>query len=420
MSTQRKTEPASNPNNLESGRSQTVECDKNVLEEAPRKPSTDVQGSILGGTWPLQKDFSSPGGSLRGSRSAVCLDIPEGAVDSAVEVSVRGAVSTDTENAHSILKLAEDEVIVTPIAEYEVQQPRFRFRKRVSVTLPHFLPARFPKDRVRVYQFRRASSGDVTLQALDKQESGRSPSEGGVGGYFSFDDDSNNVVIHTDHFSGYVCTCMSSELPNPGLRADVFAKDVEKQHGRREVDVLLRVWDERLRIEDFGEARQRIGEATSDRGFQLVASEFLDPLPESANVSRMKIYAYLELKQFSEEEELWKHSTLRSGEIVYPVQNKTEVKTLLPCACVRRGPWCTKWQMVGVTCEQTPRHEFECFVLLGYDDRDDASYHRHRVTLDVKNINTKMPPVNTVETQISSGEHAIGLPFPVPETGHHQ
>nr|KAG5689786.1 hypothetical protein BaRGS_011587 [Batillaria attramentaria] len=71
--------------------------------------------------------------------SDIILDVPPNAVEEDLQVTIHTAVCTDVDRVRRVLKLSEDECVSSPVAEYWAGH-EFRFKKRVTITLPHFLP----------------------------------------------------------------------------------------------------------------------------------------------------------------------------------------------------------------------------------------------------------------------------------------
>nr|KAG5686959.1 hypothetical protein BaRGS_021534 [Batillaria attramentaria] len=55
------------------------------------------------------------------------------------QVDIHTAVCTDVDRVRQVVKLSEDECVSSPVAEYWAGR-EFRFKKPVTITLPHFLP----------------------------------------------------------------------------------------------------------------------------------------------------------------------------------------------------------------------------------------------------------------------------------------
>nr|KAG5692459.1 hypothetical protein BaRGS_010169 [Batillaria attramentaria] len=62
-----------------------------------------------------------------------------GDVEEDSQVDIHTAVCTDVDRVRQVVKLSEDECVSSPVAEYWAGH-EFRFKKPVTITLPHFLP----------------------------------------------------------------------------------------------------------------------------------------------------------------------------------------------------------------------------------------------------------------------------------------
>ncbi|KAK7473950.1 hypothetical protein BaRGS_00034779 [Batillaria attramentaria] len=99
----------------------------------------EIPEPIFSRRWEAVSRFSNSGGTFRKSGSDVILDVPRNAVEEDLQVTIHTAVCTDTDRVRRVLKLPEDECVSSPVAEYWAGH-EFRFKKPVTITLPHFLP----------------------------------------------------------------------------------------------------------------------------------------------------------------------------------------------------------------------------------------------------------------------------------------
>nr|KAG5686961.1 hypothetical protein BaRGS_021536 [Batillaria attramentaria] len=67
------------------------------------------------------------------------------------QVDIHTAVCTDVDRVRQVLRLSEDECVSSPVAEYWAGH-EFRFKKPVTITLPHFLPPDPDPSLVHVYR----------------------------------------------------------------------------------------------------------------------------------------------------------------------------------------------------------------------------------------------------------------------------
>lgn len=213
---------------------------------------------MLSNEWQFYREFSSSGGILQGEHSDVVLKVPKGAIDIGEYEKIRGAVFTDLPSAHRKLKLPEDEMIASPIIEYDAKEG-LSFRDRLEIALPHFLPADFNEGSVKVYMFDRDTGGRLRVQKLrplDKSNLQRDGSESLEDFDVYYFGEDNLLLILVKHFTGYFCTfdCKEKFSP-PVLHLKLYANHLETLRGRRRVTVCLQAWDSRMKIRDFTEVR---------------------------------------------------------------------------------------------------------------------------------------------------------------------
>ncbi|XP_025092009.1 uncharacterized protein LOC112562753 [Pomacea canaliculata] len=221
-----------------------------------RKDPLSLPSPVISPQWQISEHFSWSGGVLKVASSGVCLEVGEGAVNISDVVTICGAVSTDLTNAYDVLPLPEDEIIVSPIAEYFAGF-RFQFEKPVRIVLPHFLSSDLPGDFVRVYEFH-SENGRIQccrLQMINTED--ENPETTG----YLFCGSKREIYVFTNHFSGYVCTvceeaCVGYYKP-PEVTLRALAKYVLRCNGKREVIVRLDLWDSRFFSMDIQQSRQR-------------------------------------------------------------------------------------------------------------------------------------------------------------------
>ena len=223
--------------------------------------------------WQASWTVRSEGGCFRTTGSDVILQVPPKAVQEDGGVVVHAAICADVGRIRRLLKLSDDEEIVTPLAEYWAGQD-FRFQSPVSITLPHFLPPDYDPDHVRVYHVTRTHDGRITLTRINEDpETGKVPEDGAT----TLDDsdvrleenhsgciqsEESHIQLFTDHFCGHVCTyCEKKVKKNGRLRPQLYVRAsgslTATPDSRYRLEVFASVWDGRIKVADFRQVNMR-------------------------------------------------------------------------------------------------------------------------------------------------------------------
>ena len=216
--------------------------------------------------WQASWTVRSEGGCFRKTGSDVILQVPPEAVQEDGSVVVHAAICADVVRIRRLLKLSDDEQIVTPLAEYWAGQD-FRFQSPVSITVPHFLPPDYDPDHVRVYHVTRTHDGRIIPTRINEDpETGNVPEDGAT----TLDDsdvrleekhpgciqsEKSHIQLFTDHFSGYVCIYCDTEVkkngrPRPQLYVMGSGSLTATPDSRCHLDVFASVWDGRIKVAD--------------------------------------------------------------------------------------------------------------------------------------------------------------------------
>lgn len=221
-------------------------------------PDQGLPSPVFSRTWQAASLFTRKGGTLRKPGSDVILHVPPYAVKSDDGVEVHAAVCADVAQIRRLLKVSEDEQVVSPLAEFWAGRD-FRFHRPVSVALPHWLPENHDPALVQVYHVTRSNNGHVDFTELNRRsqksctsgsKDATSLSDPDIGevGYFSLEED--QISVFTDHFSGFVCTyCLkkgkTSYRPELYLTAS-GSISVPRDSLPAHVDMYAHVWDKRI------------------------------------------------------------------------------------------------------------------------------------------------------------------------------
>ena len=223
--------------------------------------------------WQASWTVRPEGGSFRKTGSDVILQVPPEAVQEDGGVVVHAAICADVVRIRRLLNLSDDEQIVTPLAEYWAGQD-FRFQSPVSITLPHFLPADYDPEHVRVYHVTRTHGGRIILTRINEDpETGKVPADGAT----TLDDsdvrleekqpgciqsEESHIQLFTDHFSGYVCTYCDKEVkkygrPCPQLYVMASGSLTATEDPRNRLKVFASIWDGSIKVADFRQVNMR-------------------------------------------------------------------------------------------------------------------------------------------------------------------
>ncbi|KAK7495790.1 hypothetical protein BaRGS_00013010 [Batillaria attramentaria] len=221
-------------------------------EEGPRQKETLAPRPLCGVDWSMSNDYTSKGGELQCPGSDVKLRIPEKAIKKSDKITVKAAVSTELEIAHSALKLSDDEVIASPVVEYSSGQDKdFKFDEPVIIKMPHFVPQDCPEDSIRVYKFRRDSSGVLQKVRLERSKEDQKTSGNKVRHTGDFTcADKQLIHIRNYHFCVYVVCYEPHRMKTPEpLRLRLHGRHIQRD--TRDVDLWLCMGDRRIDIVDF-------------------------------------------------------------------------------------------------------------------------------------------------------------------------
>ncbi|KAK7477403.1 hypothetical protein BaRGS_00031379, partial [Batillaria attramentaria] len=338
-----------------------------VQNQTPLQP-------IFSSKWQTVDTVTSSGGTVRKQYSDVILTVPSDAVDEDSQVDIHTAVCTDVDRVRRVVKLSEDECVSSPVAEYWAGH-EFRFKKPVTITLPHFLPPDPDPSLVRVYRVTRRPDGEIVSTRLRPQPSSSIDAtpvnEHGVGtdhpavsqAYQREDaayrtakeaeptlptdaaspamkaDDfpehcldqdveweeaatfqlttGGHVIIITNRFSGYVCTYCGRHGP-PVLNVLVCGTHTQESADRQTAEVSVHVWDGRIHIADF---RQDYGIGIQNH---ILCSRTLDVLPDLLD---SRLHMRLVIGRLSKND--WQHSLGDIDLLLSPVQQRHDLRHVL-------------------------------------------------------------------------------------------
>lgn len=202
--------------------------------------------------WQLMRSIDRSGGVIQMPWSDVVLNIPEGAVDS--PVNIHTAVLADFHAIfHKLQKRLnlEEEEIVSPLVEYSAGEG-FEFVQNVIIVLPHLLSDDFEPECVHVYRMTSNAYESFDVTPLPRTDS-MSAALKQDGPCFVI---SGNVIhILTTHFSAYVCMyCEKNKKPPKRGDLQLFAMcsgDLSvTPSNEQHADLYLAVWDDRIKIKD--------------------------------------------------------------------------------------------------------------------------------------------------------------------------
>ena len=232
--------------------------------------------------WECSTKANSGGNTLRKAASDIILQVPADAVKKESEVVVSTAVCADTARIHRKLKLREDEEIVSPLVEYTVGKA-FRFERPVIIKLPHWLPADFDSDYVRVYHAEQNATGEMITTAIqqrpgteddsptsadtvctvreDRLDSGQDaePRQSDVATEIPEENamalqDTDNmhfkvtekyILISTVHFCAFFCVYCKKTM-----KKHLYVSGTASRPYPGWVDINVCLWDGRLKVED--------------------------------------------------------------------------------------------------------------------------------------------------------------------------
>ncbi|XP_070176889.1 uncharacterized protein [Littorina saxatilis] len=362
--------------------------------------SNDNPPPIMSMSWQHKGTFGHTGGVLRKPGSDVILHVPTQALGPDNPVVIHTAVCADIDHVHTVLELAHEEQIVSPLAEYWAGLD-FSFQRPVCITLPLCLPPDPDLSLLRVYRVSRRQDGHVTLTSIKLQENNLSDCPSGqqeIGNAHSVagesyvlckdrekteeaDTDSDcshrgsipldnkyqhsegqrqhvgyaweesghyevssegQVLVTTDHFCGYVCVyCGRSQGP-PELVAMVYGRHEKMSSLQRLASVDLYIWDKRVDIGDF---RQEYDIGLTGSKVGRTAVSLLDEVKDT------QLHAQIET--LGPASSNWTHLQRPDGRPGNPHVQNRDVKMIVSCdayGCTRKKsapPSLVQWRLVA-------------------------------------------------------------------------
>ncbi|XP_025095971.1 uncharacterized protein LOC112564983 isoform X2 [Pomacea canaliculata] len=216
--------------------------------------------------WHACHTFSSRGGTLQIRDSEAKLSVPPNAVKKGSYLDVRAATATDLPFIHYSLQLPENEIIMSPVVEFQADEC-FQFDRWVDITVPHFLPSSCIDDDVKVYHVDRNSDGGFRLLVLTSETVYEKMSKNNTGSFQSQDGDEADVddgsldvgffrllpngqlLVKTKGFCGYFCTACN--VQHSQLHLFAFGSHKFISRDQRNVKIFLYLWDKRIQLKDF-------------------------------------------------------------------------------------------------------------------------------------------------------------------------
>ncbi|XP_070199210.1 uncharacterized protein [Littorina saxatilis] len=362
--------------------------------------SNDNPPPIVSMSWQHKGTFGHTGGVLRKPGSDVILNVPTQALGPDNPVVIHTAVCADIDHVHTVLELADEEQVVSPLAEYWAGLD-FSFQRPVCIMLPLCLPPDPDLSLLRVYRVSRRQDGHVTLTSIKLQENNLSDcpsaqqeisnahsvvgesyvlckdrekteeadtdsdcshrgsilldnkyqhSEGQrqqVGyaweesGHYEVSSE-GQVLVTTDHFCGYVCVyCGRSQGP-PELVAMVYGRHERMSSLQRLASVDLYIWDKRV---DTGDFRQEYDIGLTGSKVGRTAVSLLDEVKDT------QLHAQIET--LGPASSNWTHLQRPDGRPGNPKVQNREVKMIVSCdayGCSRKKsapPSLVQWRLVA-------------------------------------------------------------------------
>ncbi|XP_076451982.1 uncharacterized protein LOC143287682 isoform X2 [Babylonia areolata] len=308
--------------------------------------------------WQTSIVLNKEGGCLKQDNSDVVLRVPADAVEDN-PVEVHAAVCANVDHIRDVLKLSDDEEVISPVAEYWAGEI-FHFQRPVTVELPHILPSDCDPELVYVYHVSRNQHGKVCVSRLKHEKDDDTPggvtlphdqiisqdkvtlspaneetvqnveseaaaSTGEPNSHDGMIERLGNfkilpegiVTISTCRFCGYVCVkCNAKKKKNPPL----YVMGCVRDSSERWIEISSCVWDARLKISDF---RKEYGvEPGNDKKY----------LNRLENLTDSKLYMRLRLS------EGFSHCLDVQGNPLLPELKKYDIPSMLSCKkCITRG-----------------------------------------------------------------------------------
>ncbi|BFY98225.1 hypothetical protein BsWGS_01265 [Bradybaena similaris] len=320
--------------------------------------------TVFGTPWQFGGTFTSRGGKLQAKDSDVCLVVVANAVAKADYVDIYGAVFTDTIEIRKKLDFPAKESLITPVVEYHAV-PSSSFNRHVCVQLPHALPEEFNVNLIKVYTFTVDDLGKVSLYTVPMYS--KANDDRSLETFWEKGSDGCSIFINTTHFSGYFCTlCKTSSLPS--ICTMVFGSHVQIAPSRREVRVILYIWDRRLTIKDYLE-RFRKEESDVDR--QLLTDMQVPLLNDASSDSRLLMK--MEVMGEDEDRQSWRHVPKPDGSrpLFKPLQVR-KLNEIVHC-CRQTDPIRVEWALENAP-RQIPSSVFQCCIDIMHVNESTSDY----------------------------------------------
>ncbi|CAL1525923.1 unnamed protein product [Lymnaea stagnalis] len=309
--------------------------------------------TVFGTQWQFGGSFSSSGGIMQAKNSDVALYVPSNAIPRGEFVDIFGAVFIETQEIRKKFEFPAGESLITPLVEYHAE-PSANFQRPLCIQLPHSLPDDFETSHIKVYTFTTDDRGRVlSLRCVpfkNKVNDDKNPD-----GYWEKSSDARTLDITTKHFSGYFCSlCETSSLPS--ICTMVFGSHVQMNPTRREVRVMLYIWDRRLTIRDYLE---RFRKLESDVDRQLL-TDMQVPLLDSAS-SESRLVMKMEPMGEDKERTSWRHICRPNSK--WPLFKPLQVRKLseIVHCCRQTDPIRVEWALENVP-NQMPSSVFQCCI----------------------------------------------------------
>ncbi|KAK7463938.1 hypothetical protein BaRGS_00038075, partial [Batillaria attramentaria] len=302
--------------------------------------------------WEACEEFGSDGGLLHCDDSDVVLEIPENSIKASQQISIRAAVSTDLQTIHKRLDLSEDEMIMSPVPEFDAGD-NFEFEKPVVVILPHFIPTVDRPDVLNVYKFHLYDSDMLHFEKLRQAPVHESitKQEAHCGVFVLSTPQTIHIV--TSHFTGFFCTlCNKQVVPRP-LRLRLYGRHIQRD--TQEVDIWLFVGDTRLDIRDFRKAVLRRKDEV-----HFLTNQSIDPWSDDSEDVKLGVRLVISESERAQ----WQHREI--GGRVLPAERKVNVKQFRPCnICSDPCPTKVTWSVVSSP-GSFPSRWFNSFIEAGF------------------------------------------------------
>ncbi|RUS72080.1 hypothetical protein EGW08_020162, partial [Elysia chlorotica] len=314
--------------------------------------SPPISKTVLGTPWQFGGSFTHKGGVLQARGSDVVLSVPLSAVPRGQAVDIYGSVFTDTADIRRKIEFPSFESLITPVVEY-LALPVIEFKRPLHLNLPHSLSAEFAVNSIKVYTFSVDELGNVTTRCLPLK--GQAGTASNQEAFWEKNQDGNKILITTSHFSGYFCTlCESTSLPS--ICTMVFGSHVQISEHRREIRVILYIWDRRLTIRDYLKRFQK-QESEVDR--QLLTDMQVPLLNNASSDSRLVMR--MEIMGAVGDKQNWRHVARPGGSrlLFKPLQVR-RLSEIVQC-CRQTDPVRVEWALENHP-DVAPDPVFQCCI----------------------------------------------------------